>query len=68
VPPEPRAVVAPVEQLLGEYREWLLCERGLAPITVRASEQLARRFLAERVSPDDRAACGGSPPLRSTRS
>jgi hypothetical protein len=45
VPPEPRAVVAPVEQLLGEYREWLLCERGLAPITVRASEQLARRFL-----------------------
>jgi integrase/recombinase XerD len=53
VPPEPRAVVAPVVQLLGEYREWLLCERGLAPITVRASEQLARRFLAERVSPDD---------------
>jgi hypothetical protein len=53
VPPEPRAVVAPVEQLLGEYREWLLCERGLARVTVRASEQLARRFLAERVSLDD---------------
>jgi integrase len=53
VPPEPSARLAPVEQLVGEYREWLLCERGLAPVTVRASEQLARRFLAERVSPDD---------------
>jgi site-specific recombinase XerD len=50
---EPPAVVAPVEQLVGEYREWLRCERGLAPVTVRASEQLARRFLAQRVSPDD---------------
>jgi hypothetical protein len=53
VPAEPRAVVPPVEQLLGEYRGWLLCERGLAPATVRASEQFARRFLAGRVSPDD---------------
>ena len=39
VPPEPPAVVAPVEQLVGEYRAWLVCERGLAPVTVRASEQ-----------------------------
>jgi hypothetical protein len=31
VPPEPPAVVAPVDQLVGEYREWLLGERGLAP-------------------------------------
>ena len=53
VPAEPPAVAAPVEQLLGEYREWLLCERGLAPVTVRASEQLARRFLAGRVSAGD---------------
>ena len=44
---EPPAVVAPVERLVGEYREWLLCERGLAPVTVRGSEQLARRFLAD---------------------
>jgi hypothetical protein len=53
VPPEPRAVVAPVEQLVGEYRAWLLGECGLAPVTVRASERLARRFLARRVSPGD---------------
>jgi hypothetical protein len=54
VPPEPPAVVAPVEQLVGEYREWLRGARGLAPVTVRNSERLARRFLAQRVSADDR--------------
>ncbi|MFL5851506.1 MAG: hypothetical protein ACJ77G_03350 [Solirubrobacteraceae bacterium] len=53
VPPEPPAVVAPVEQLVGEYRKWLVCERGLAPVTVRASERFARRFLAGRVSAGD---------------
>ena len=53
VPPEPRGVVEPVEQLVGEYREWLLGERGLAPVTVRGSEQLAHRFLTERVSTGD---------------
>lgn len=53
VPPDPPTVVAPVEQLLGEYREWLLCERGLAAVTVRGNEQLARRFLGQRVSPGD---------------
>ena len=53
VPPEPPAAVAPVEQLLGEYREWLVCERGLAPVTARASEQFARLFLARRVSAGD---------------
>jgi len=50
VPPEPSGVVTPLERLVGEYRDWLLRERGLAPITVRASERLARRFLTERVS------------------
>src|SRR5512133_3652757 len=53
VPPAPPAVVAPVEQLVGEYREWLLGARGLAPVTVRGSERLARRFLAQRASADD---------------
>ena len=53
VPAEPPAVVVPIDQLVGEYREWLLCERGLAPVTARSSEQFARRFLAERVSPGD---------------
>jgi hypothetical protein len=68
VPPEPPAVVAPVEQLVGEYREWLVCERGLAPVTVRASEQFARRFLAGRVSAGIRAACWGSRSARSMHS
>jgi hypothetical protein len=50
VPPEPSEVVTPVEQLVGEYREWLRCERGLAPVTVRASRRwrvagLSRRAL-----------------------
>ena len=52
-PPEPPAVVAPVQQLIGEYREWLVCERGLAPVTVRAAEQFARRFLDQRVDAGD---------------
>jgi hypothetical protein len=49
VPSEPSAVLAPVEQLVSAYGEWLLCGRGLAPVTVRRSQQVARRFLAERV-------------------
>jgi site-specific recombinase XerD len=53
VPPEPRATASPLEQLVGEYREWLLDERGLSPVTVHGSEQLARRFLAQRVIPGD---------------
>jgi hypothetical protein len=48
VPAEPPAVVSQVEQLVGEYREWLLTERGLAPITVLGNAQLARRFLLGR--------------------
>jgi integrase len=43
----------PVEQLLVEYRTWLLEERGLAPVTVRGREQLARQFLTSRVSASD---------------
>ena len=66
VPPEPPAMVGQVEQLVGEYREWLLCERGLAPVTVRGSEQVARRFLAERVSPGDPRGVRGSRPQTST--
>ena len=52
-PPEAPGAVEPVEQLVGEYREWLRCERGLAPVTVRGSERLARRFLTHRVSAGD---------------
>jgi integrase len=38
--------------LVADYRVWLLVERELAPATVRGRAELARRFLAERVSPD----------------
>jgi hypothetical protein len=53
VSPEPRAIASPLEQMVGEYGEWLLRKRGLAPVTVRGCQQLARRFLAQRISPGD---------------
>jgi len=53
VAPEPQRVVTPVEQLVDQYRNWLLGGRGLAPSTVRGSTRLARRFLTERVCPGD---------------
>jgi len=45
--------LAPVEVLVGEYRQWLAVERGLAAATVLRYETLARRFLAGRVSAQD---------------
>jgi site-specific recombinase XerD len=45
--------LAPVQRLVGEYREWLVIERGLAAATVLRYEALARRFLTERVSSAD---------------
>jgi site-specific recombinase XerD len=52
VPEESRALT-PVEELVGEYREWLVAERGLVAMTVLRYETLARRFLTARVSPAD---------------
>jgi integrase-like protein len=52
VPEEP-PVLSPVEVLVGEYREWLINERGLAAMTVLRYETLARRFLMQRVLPVD---------------
>lgn len=46
-------VRSPVEALVGEYREWLVADRGLAAMTVLRYETLARRFLAGRVSAVD---------------
>ena len=51
VAPDPPRMVSPVEQLVDEYRDWLVGERGLASSTVRGSAGLARRFLTERVVP-----------------
>ena len=45
--------LAPVEVLVGEYRRWLVIERGLAAATVLRYELLARRFLTGRVSTQD---------------
>jgi site-specific recombinase XerD len=49
---EPSALSA-VEALVGEYREWLIADRGLAAMTVLRYETLARRFLTARVTPTD---------------
>jgi site-specific recombinase XerD len=38
----------PLGVLLGQYRSWLVLERGLAATTVRRYENTARRFLAEQ--------------------
>jgi site-specific recombinase XerD len=54
MPPEDGARdLTPVERFVGEYREWLVFERGLAAATVLRYEMLARRFLTGRVSPAD---------------
>jgi len=53
VPEDSVGEVAPVEELVGEYRQWLVVERGLAAATVLRYEALARRFLTGRVSPRD---------------
>jgi site-specific recombinase XerD len=50
---EEPSVLAPVEALVSEYREWLIADRGLAAMTVLRYETLARRFLTGRVSPTD---------------
>ena len=46
VTPAARPPQAPAEALLGEYRIWLVRERGLAAATVLRYENTARRFLA----------------------
>lgn len=50
--PEPAEPRTPLDRLIADYRAWLLGERALAPTTVRGCEGLARRFLAQRISPD----------------
>jgi site-specific recombinase XerD len=50
---EEPTVLSPVEELISDYRRWMLAERGLAAMTVLRYETLARRFLTGRVSPED---------------
>ncbi|MET0523012.1 MAG: tyrosine-type recombinase/integrase [Jiangellaceae bacterium] len=46
----PVAVSTPLEVLLGQYRTWLVEERGLAEATVQRYEKTARRFLQQAAS------------------
>jgi hypothetical protein len=41
-----------VEQLVAEYRTWLLVDRGFAAPTVLRYENLARRFLGQHTTAD----------------
>ena len=45
-------VDGPVEQLLADYRGYLVCERGLAQSTIETYERVARLFLSEREQPN----------------
>ena len=50
---EAKPLVTPLGALLGQYRCWLVQERGLAPATVLRYENTARRFLQEQASAGD---------------
>jgi site-specific recombinase XerD len=50
VGPEPGDPLTPLGELIEAYRQWLVGERGLAPLTVARYVRLATRFLGERVS------------------
>ena len=58
VPPQSAAPITALERLLGEYREWMLGERGLAATTVRSRVDLARRFLTQRACAVDALGVG----------
>jgi integrase/recombinase XerD len=42
----PVATPSPLDELVGEYRRWLVAERSLAPLTVYNYMHLTRRFLS----------------------
>lgn len=50
-PPAPLSV-APLDVLLGQYRSWMVGERGLAKSTVLRYDNTARRFLREQAVRD----------------
>ncbi len=43
----------PLDELLTEYCRWMSAARDLAPLTVLRYERVARRFLSQRVGPED---------------
>ena len=52
VTPVAKPVLTPLGALLGEYRTWLVQERGLAATTVLRYENTARRFLQQQAMVD----------------
>jgi site-specific recombinase XerD len=53
VAPAAKPSLTPLGSLLGQYRSWLVQERGLAATTVLRYENTARRFLQEQASADE---------------
>lgn len=53
VAPAAKPSLTPLGALLGQYRSWLVLERGLAATTVLRYENTARRFLSEQASTGD---------------
>lgn len=53
VVPAANAFLAPFDELLTQYRVWMVQERGLAAMTVLRYENTARRFLREQATDDD---------------
>jgi site-specific recombinase XerD len=53
IAPEAQPSLTPLAGLLGQYRSWMVKERGLAPTTVLRYENTARRFLQEQSSTGD---------------
>jgi len=45
--------LTPLGELLGQYRTWMVQDRGLAAMTVLRYERTARRFLQEQATDDD---------------
>ena len=53
IAPAAKPLLTPLGGLLGQYRSWMVQERGLAAITVLRYENTARRFLQEQASVGD---------------
>jgi site-specific recombinase XerD len=53
LPTEPPVQLGPVEELLSQYRGYLLIERGLTPATVAGYVHLARTFITTRARGED---------------
>lgn len=51
--PVDTTLLAPLAELLGQYRVWMVQERGLAAMTVLRYENTARRFLQEQATDEE---------------